>query len=345
MSVYRYSVKKENMRSGFQGNLFRPHVFLCLCALWICCTYDTELPLQNYEPRCGVSEIQKVLLFPDSVVCTLTVDDLNDRFLRFSLQSDDSNSCEWAHSSRFLEEEYGPKRLILYHTSDVMGSFSGFLNIRDDYGGKLSIPYRIDKHFRDSFGSFPLDNRVWLPYSSGDQSGISFDHLDKKLLFLFGNADTSLLSAGIRSVFTVSDDFRISVTFKLRDDMAEGFEAAFFVSTSSDTGKWIGQKAGMYVSGNRGGLRMSCRSVNFQIQSSEMDCDFGEMIIRRTGEDIEYLLHDGDPSNEPISLSVHKFLPQEPIFVHMRMKVDDCSRVRSCSWKNFSVHEGKLQPI
>ncbi len=318
-------------------------ILIAITIIWQSCTYDTNIPLQNHEPECNFSQIEKTLQYPDSVICTLSIKDMNDRFLKLSITDTDGQfEDNWPGTFKFLNNDYGNKRVVLFDSRSEMGFFSGILRLTDYHEGVTSLNYNITKVFKESFASYPLDTCRWKLYAKSDTSVISYDFMDKKLMFLFGAEDSASLSAGIRSVFAISSDFHSSVNFKLRDDMSDGFEASFFVSTSPDTGKWSGKVAGVFIAGNAGRLRLTCKSIDFQIQSKEIELYSGELTLKRTGNILQYSFHDGNPQSEVLPLAEYTFIPDTGLYVHLRMKVDECSRIRSCSWKNFTVQSGTL---
>ncbi len=121
-----------------------------------------------------------------------------------------------------------------------MGRYRGILALCDEAGATLKIPYDIEKIFIAPFDTFPLSKEIWQPYITDDSLHIGFDYIDAKLSFTFKrnnniSSDTSFV-AGIRSRFFIFSSFYVTIDFKLRDEMDDAFEAAFFVSSSADTG-------------------------------------------------------------------------------------------------------------
>lgn len=337
------------MRSASPTDAFLALLALVLGGIPLSCTYDTGLPLQNDAPECiSHSFVQENLFYPESTVCTLRVADLNDKTFDLSLIGKEASALSsdfaWCENGGAT---YGTKEVYFHMPTSVVGTHSGAICICDHQGTADTVHYSVTKTFRDELDRYPLDAANWEPYSREDSSLLRFDYKDRKLIFVFppenGDEETAVKSTGIRSQFSVSGNFELKIDFKLRDDMTEGFELAFFVSTSSATGRWDGQVAGFFVSGNEGRVRLTCRSVQFQIQSKDIDFYSGELALSRQNDTLEYFYHDGNPLKDPLSLAVHGFPPDSPLYVHLRMTVDDRSKIRSCAWNNFVASRGELR--
>ena len=176
-----------------------------------------------------------------------------------------------------------------------------------------------------------------------DSLHLGFDYIDSKLAFTFKQSDDTLhapLSTGIRSMFCLPSSFYATIDFKLRDEMDEAFEVGFFISSSPDTGRWAGERAGIFISGVNGRLRFECRSINLQSYSYETNTVVGQLGITRTDSIITYYLHDGNPAAVPLPLTFQNYPAGVPVYVHLKMIVRDLSKDRNCYWNDFSIPEG-----
>ena len=320
------------------------------------CFFDAEYPLQNDRPSCSIEHIATTLYYPESSVCTLQISDRNDAelavtILPCSISINDSMYCDtfttlpWPGSYTFLKTGYDTKLLHLSLDTNKMGWFRGILRFTDEAGAALEIPYAINKIFRDPFDVYPFSDKNWHCYLSDDSAYCRFDYIDKKLLFTFPMSDdtsTSAHSTGIRSRFTFPSDFYTTIDFKLRDEMDDAFEVYFFISSSPDTGRWDGKKAGFFISGTNGRLRLECRSINLQSYSFESGITAGQLGISRKDSIVSYFFHDGNPAATPKPLTSQMYPDTLPVFIHLKMSVKDLKKDRNCSWNNFVLVEGEI---
>ena len=338
--------------------MFRCGIALLLAGSGIpSCFFDADIPLRNDAPEfVDAEEVSRVLYYPESTICTLTVADRNDTIFSVStlpcvVSDDDSSSCatastaDWPGSLIYLSGGYDEKRIVMKWASDSMGTFLGTLLLSDADGAVASVPYRIKRTFIDAFDGTMLSD-CWTSYTPDDSTRMGFDYVDGKLVFRFNHKDapaSGRQTAGVVSRFSLPGDFYLSVDFRLRDEMDDAFEVGFFVSTSSDTGRWDGDKAGVFITGTGGRLRFECRSVDLQSYSFETTQTGGELGISRTGSTISYYFHDGNPSVVPQPLVFQAFPADTGVVAHLRMTVDDVSKDRNCSWNDFCVTEGKIR--
>lgn len=315
------------------------------------CTYNTNIPLSNSSPSCqNLTSINKQLFFPDNVVCTLFVNDLNDTKLTLDIHSDSQQTQKvdfnqfMAHFTQ-LEETFGTKSVLLTIDPSDLGSFNGKLFIHDQQGAFTSVPYNIAMQFLEPFDSHPRNSSNWQLYNNDDTSMVKIDYTDKKLLFVFDTTQTRLTTTtGIVSRFKLYGDFSISVDFRIRDDMDDGFETGFFVSTSSDTGKWSGDIAGIYLQGIQNRIRIECRSDNLQSFSKETDLFSGNIGISRDSSRVSFFYHDGNPLQSPVPLTQLSYTSNDTVFVHIKMSVKDRKRSRHTLWNDLRIARGHIIP-
>jgi hypothetical protein len=339
-----------------------PHPFRCAwcgaALLTLCrCLFDADLPLENDPPACtNRSEIRASLVYPDSSLCTLSIIDRNDAALSLrelpcggdeatGVPCDSQHPQPWAGSFEFLSTGYAEKRLRLSFGTNRMGVYRGMLLLADAASATLRLPYTIEKIFLDPFDAFPLSATTWQPYHRDDPLHLGFDYIDKKLTFSFtrsGDTSGTPLSTGIRTRFSLPSAFHATIDFKLRDEMDDAFEVAFFISSSSDTGRWAGDKAGSFITGNNGRLRIECRSINLQSYSYESGTTAGELGISRTDSTISYYFHDGNPAVIPKPLATQLYPADIPVYVHLKMTVRDHLKDRHCSWNDFTISSGTI---
>jgi|WetSurMetagenome_2_1015567.scaffolds.fasta_scaffold90170_2 hypothetical protein len=319
----------------------------------VSCIFNGDLTLQNDSPDClNCSAIQKVLAYPDSFLCELNIADRNDTgfFLSIAPCTDSTKTeCQvyspWPGSYKYLANGYETKKLSLFFPTDQMGAYSGTLVIQDASNAKLFLPYTVNKMFIDSFDSPQVSNQYWQYYNKNDSEHVVVDNREKKLMFSFKAVPDSLdkpQCTGIRSVFQVSDSLETSVQFKLRDDVDSAFEIDFFISSSPDTGKWDGEKAGIFISGQKNRLRLVCKSIYLQNKTFETDIVSGKMGIFRSDTRVTYYFGDGTSSKNLLS-GVNYYFPRDvPVFIHLKMSVTNQSKDHYCYWNDFTITKGVL---
>jgi hypothetical protein len=324
---------------------------ICIFVIFqlVLCTYDTDIPLSNSIPACqNLASINKHLFFPDSVICTLLVNDLNDTKLNLHIQSDSQKILDFhplATKYTLLEETFGTKSILLTIDPSDLGSFNGKLYIQDQQGALTSLPYNVVMQFFEPFDSHPRNSSNWQLYNSDDTSMVKIDFTDKKLLFVFDTTQTRQnATTGIVSRFKLYGDFSISVDFRIRDEMDDGFETGFFVSTSSDTGRWSGDIAGIYLQGIQNRIRMECRSDNLQSFSKETDLFSGQIAISRDSNKVSFFYHDGNPLQSPVPLTQLSYTSNDTVFIHIKMSVKDRKRCRHSLWNDLYVTRGRIIP-
>lgn len=313
------------------------------------CVFDPDIALVNDKPQCtSHRSIVKCIYYPESIVCTLSVTDLNDASLKALVcpESDSSLSSAsdtflWYGNCTLLQENYNIKKLAISLDTNLMGLYSGVLLITDSYGAYAGLPFEINNIFCDSFDSPDLSG-YWNNYITGDTNAINFDFTDRKLQFLFSESD-NILSDGIRSAFRISGDFSITVDLKLRDEMTDGFETSFFISNSQDTGRWGVKTGGIFLSGKQNQLILECRSVNLQSYIIDEDRNSGKLGMTRQGSKLSFFYTDGDPRIKPQPITTHEYYADSAVYVHLRMKVSELSKTRHCLWNNFMVVKGSLE--
>jgi hypothetical protein len=325
--------------------------FLLIIFQFLLCTYNTDIPLSNSTPSCqNFTSINRQLFFPDSVVCTLLVKDLNDKKLTLSILSDSQQLQIPAFqplkvNRTLLEETFGTKSILLSIDPSVLGNFKGIFLINDQNGAFTSLPFTINTQFFEPFDSHPLTSSNWQLYNSNDTSIIKIDFTDKKLLFIFDTIQAKqITSTGIVSRFRLCGNFSISVDFRIRDEMDDGFETGFFISTSNDTGKWGGDVAGIYLQGAQNRIRMECRSDNLQSFSKETDLFSGTIGISRDSSRVSFFYHDGNPMQSPIPLTQLSYTSNDTVFIHIKMSVKDRKRPRHSLWNDLYVTRGHIIP-
>ncbi len=326
-------------------------IFTFVSFLFLLCTYNTDIPLSNSTPSCqNITSINKQLFFPDSVVCTLSVKDLNDKKLNFTTQSD-SDLLQIPElppvraNGTLLEETFDTKRILLTITPSVLGTFKGMFFIHDSKGASTPVPFTIGMQFLEPFDSHPRNSSYWQLYNSDDTSTIRIDFTDKKLLFIFDSTQAKQVNAtGLVSRFKLCGNFSTSVDFRIRDEMDDGFETGFFISTSNDTGKWSGDVAGIFLQGTQNRIRIECRSDNLQSFSKETDLFSGNIGISRDSNRVSFFYHDGNPIQSPVSLTQHSYTSNDTVFIHIKMSVKDRKRSRHTLWNDLRVARGHIIP-
>jgi hypothetical protein len=334
--------------------LLTPMIAVLLCVN--SCFFDADIPLRNDPPACeNISNVKKTLFHPDSSVCTLLISDRNDQSLSVAAldcsTSSDRPFCDsqktvsWPGEYRFLSTGYGIKQIHLLLDTNRMGVYRGILLLEDEQHAVIKIPYAITKQFVDRFDTYPLSSSLWQPYRENDSINLRYDYIDHKLNFTFKQSSENLTSprtTGIHSRFSITSSFYTSVKFKLRDEMDDAFETAFFISSSPDTNLWSGERAGIFISGVGNRLIFECRSTDLQNFHFETTISSGEIAISRSDTLVHFFFYDGNPSASPQALATETYPAEKPVYIHMKMTVSDLAKDRNCYWNDFLVSEGVI---
>lgn len=305
------------------------------------CIFDPHIPIRNNPPVCtNMQSIDKTIFYPESSICTLYISDLNDRHLQISfIQNDSPDTLPCFCSFQCINESFDLKYIYLWLNTNLLKTYTGSLFIKDSHQEQTMIPYRIRSIFLEHFDSFPLSAKNWTYYSNPEAKHLRFDYIDRKLQFVFDSTSQEL-STGIRSNFKIGGDFTASIELKLRDEMKDGFTVNFFISNSADTGKWDGDIAGISISGLQSSMKLDCKSIELQNYSRVEKMTSGELKLSRKGSLLNYYFNDGTTSSDSQPVITHSYLPDDSVYIHLKMTVSDLSKVRHCSWNNFAVTEG-----
>jgi hypothetical protein len=339
----------------------RSRYALALCVAGLnSCQFNTDIPLHNNPPRlASLSAIKKMIFYPDSALCTLAVTDLNDTGfnVRVCIAADSSDtSCSihslpWLGSYRCVNLSPGTFNLFFGLDTCRMGLYCGHIHIEDPEMAGAKVPFAISfkavDMLRDS-----IKSGFWMRDS--DRTDITFSPENGELQFLFSKASdsTSALArspaaTGIRSQFKLSGDLETSIKFQLRDDMVDGFEVAFYLSTSPLSGPWDGDIAGFYVTGLTNHVRLAGTSIDMQTDSRDIPYFAGKfaggrLLISRRADTVGYTFIPSDSSIPMTVLNRLTFPADSAVFVHCRMSVADRLRFRHCLWSDFEVTQGTL---
>jgi hypothetical protein len=326
---------------NFKSLAINQALALSICISLNSCIHDTNLELANNVPVVIslLDTVRSMLIYPDSVVDSLHVSDLNDSILTVR--------SGWIGSGLQLQKNLGTKIIVLSFGETSMGTFSGCATIGDQQGANCSVPYIITKIFRETFESFPPP--LWKMYNINDTvETIKHSYIsnsDATLQFVFSVDETKPasfpLKTGICSEFSIKEDFCCSIVFSILEFSKSGYECGFFVSTSNDTGQWSGDVGGIFLSGRNSSTEIKCKSVDGQISSATRDYLSGTLWIDRKGTGINFMYSSMGTASKD-TLSKLAFDRNDSLFIHLRMVVDDLRETRSCSWNDFIIHTGKL---
>ncbi|MBD3345094.1 MAG: hypothetical protein GF401_08545 [Chitinivibrionales bacterium] len=309
------------------------------------------MPLQNDIPDCDYQKINSTLFYPDSIICTLTVNDLNDTMHSlFSViagtvdfDSIVSDTLPWIGHTQYLNRDYTDKQILISLAGSTLGKFNGDLLINDSFGDIYVLPYSVERMFCDSFNMYPLNALYWQKYDDMDSAHVTMDYADLKLMFLFDTSSsaTGAAGTGVRSKFAVDGDCKLSVDFSLRDDMFDGFHTDLFLSTSSDTAKYAGRTFGMFLEAGGQWINIKCKS-GWQMSSKEIQYYTGTLYIEKVDSTVRFFGKEAKPSSGRVQFAEFSFSDKDPLYVHFKMMVDDRTRIRHCTWDNFCITEGTL---
>lgn len=334
-----------------------------LSAGYFSCLHDTSISLENDTPRPSRHIVTDTLFYPDSVVCTLVVHDRNDSILSHrlcfrdrTLKSGDSSladtmSCISSFDTGSLtilplEQSLKRKRFLFLAKGTQLGYNEGIASFIDEQDGQAELPFAVHRMLFIPFDTYPLNIQQWKPYAASDSMRMGYEWIDRKLRFEF---DTDSIACsddkvGIMSAFQVCGNFDVSLDFKLRDDLYDGFSFGFFVSADTDTSRWAQNRAGISIIGSQEQrLRIQAQSINFQIASVELPFYSGRLQIVRREHAVVFRCYDADPYAAPIIFDENfTFDVADSCYVHLWMRVDNFQRVRHCSIDNFKCENGWL---
>lgn len=339
------------------GPFVRIFIAAALVPACMCGMFSTDAPLQNNRPRIigPAGLIKKTLQYPDSMVCTLSVCDLNDTQLNVHVcvgQDSLDTACTLipppAMGYLWLKNLPGTQEVALSFSTLAMGTYYGHVHIIDPDSAGLKVPYVISVLMNDSLRKH-LDPLFWI--TDSNSSNITFSlTLSDKLQFLFqGTGDSTGDQTGIRSKFSIRGDLETSINFQLRDDMISGFEISYYLSTSPGTGVWDGDNAGFYITGITANslVRFTTKSINLATESRELVRNTGQTIagrltLTRTGDTAGYSFTPFGESLNSLTMNKFYFPGDSTVYVHARMKVDDLLKTRHCFWSDFELKKGTV---
>jgi hypothetical protein len=320
------------------------------------CQFDTSLDLQNNTPCFNADTVFRATVrYPDSSLCTLRVQDLNDSALAFGVCfSRDSTDTvcpdpePWPWQYHWSGDLPGTASLCLSLDPCSLGFFSGFFHIADTAGAACTLPFVYTVALTDSLNRYPLPPNIWEIEPAEDSAFVGLDFFNQKVRFSFPpTGDATPASTGLCSRFALAGDLETSIRFQLRDDMRDGFEVSFRISTSPLSGPWDGDKTGFAISGLQSHVRFTCASVNMQTDSRDISRNFqefaGYLNITRRGDSVGYQFVPGDPQLPVIPMNRFVFPGDKAVYVHIRMSVDDRLRTRHCLWSDFRVKRGRVR--
>jgi len=279
------------------------------------------------------------MYYPDSLIDSLTVSDLNDSIVTVSNL--------WIGSSGLIQKTLGPKTVLLFYPGNQLGSFSGQFDIVDQQNGKCTVGYNFSKVYIETFDLLPMKD--WVFYNTQDTGNYikrNFISIaDATLEFIFPQSDSESLSpvckTGIRSSFRIKGDFTCSVEFFLLEFLKNGYECGFFVSTSQDTGQWAGDVAGIYLSAINASTEIKCKSNNGLVSTTVRDYFSGVLWLSKTDTTMNFIYSSMGNSVQD-TLNRLTFTISDDLYIHLRMVVDNRLETRSCSWNNLTIHKGTL---
>lgn len=322
--------------------------------------HDVEIPLRNDAPEIisykpGLDTLYDTLTYPDSVICTLLVSDLNDSVLhaypmREGSGQDDTlfyDSAVWPGTIIQNGFSIDLKEIVLSLNKPVLGLFNGNLFVCDEQNSFCILPFSISRVFFESFDQILSDSTCWSRYYPEDtiHVGLKFPGPSLRYEFNPDQSDTGIVTAGIVSNFTVRRNFNIAVDFELRDEMLSGFDVIFLLTDRADTSRLV-PRAGIYLSADLENvdrrLRMSV-GVGINVTSVQTDFFSGTLSITRDDDSsLTFWYQEPVPTAVPVMLGTGFSFNPDSVYIHLRMNVDDYSRRRHCEWDNLKIREGNI---
>jgi hypothetical protein len=320
---------------------------LATCRLGVNYPHDVDIPLTNNIPVSATDSVFATLSYPDLIVSNIAVSDLNDSVLRVYDVPEglDPNGVLTMPPIDSVAADLGVKPVRLLFPGSTFGVFKGNYVVCDEQGGRCVIPYQITKNFVDPFSMSPFISPHWRVYNPSDSQHVVLNYRGPALQFSFPvNDSTGVRSVGVVSRFRLAGDFSISVDYKLRDDMLDGFEVGFFVSPKKDTSRWL-RKGGLLLAGNLTGtgpgVTITARTGG-SLTLNWTEVYDGRMRIERDGGKMTLIyqeLPSTDPDDDTVKIGTFE---DDTVYVHLRMDVDNFIRSRHCEWDNFCVSSGKV---
>jgi hypothetical protein len=308
-----------------------------------------SIPLTNQAPRIVSHDlINDTIIYPETTICKLEVRDDNDSIIDFKFEPNNINDYHAKDPKiEYLSGNVGLKQYLLYLSGNEFGRLHGTLHFCDEQGKCNRNEVDVAKIFRDKFDTEQLNAIFWNMRTLRDTSFLQHDWASRSLRIHFDADDESeqeKMTAGIISKFRITGDFSIQIQFSLRDDMCNGFEAGFFVSSKPDTSRWNPEKTGLFLAGNENNrIRLVARSVDLQHASQEIPFYAGRMEIRRSEENVSFKCHDVDPRSEPVEIGDGFSIDGlDTVYVQLNMRIEDRKRARHSNWDNFVIERGKV---
>lgn len=317
--------------------------------------HKLDVPLQNNIPFIlNDTCVNKTLYYPDTIVCTLQVEDLNDTIFQvasivYDTLQDQSiiyDTIDWPGNAIQLEKEYSTKQIVLTLPGSEMGKYLGTLLVIDEEEASVTIPYHVTKVLRDTFNVFSPDSGIWKMYREDDSALIKPDQILSNYILKFLLDSLHIRkSTGMRSKFALKGDFCININFGLIElafDKLNGVEVTFIISTSPDTIQWSGIDAGLYLHGVHNKLQIrAAKGIDATLKY--ITYYSGNMRIEKKDTVVSLYCWQGNPLIVPKSLINVSFSPEDTLFyIHLKMSVDTLDYSRHCIWDNFSLENGEM---
>lgn len=325
--------------SGFSTHIILRLTAMTIGACYLHCLHDITIPMSNNVPSIvnAPDTLKTTLWYPDSLAGTFLIQDMNDSLIALDSSWPGSYSCSGSG--------YETKTITLFYPGDSMGVLRGTLSIVDPVSATMNIPYAITRRFKDPFESFSLMN-CWQMYDPADSAlflkRVLFSDNDAVMQFVFPvDAAVGAAMCGIRSTFTVCGDYCCSIALTLRSGMFDGFETAFFMSTSADTGRYDGDVSGVFISGRNQEIQIKCKSVDGQVSLQSRSYLDGKILLARHSDTVCYM-YQALGSAVSDTLARHLYAADTGLYVHLRMQVDNRITERDCKWNNFYLTQGDV---
>jgi len=316
--------------------------------------HNLDVTLQNDIPFIvNDTCVSKVLYYPDTIICTLKVEDLNDTIFQIASIVYDTlsnntiliDTINWPGNVIQLNKVYDTKQIELTLPGSVMGIYKGVLLLTDEQNASASLPYHVTKVLRDTFNILSPDPGIWKTYREND-AAILPDHFftSYTIKFLLDSA-LNCKTTGMRTNYGLKGDFCASINFGLIEldyEKLNGIEVDFIVSTSPDTTQWSGIDAGLYINGTLNRIQVrAAKGIN--ATSKYITYYSGNMRIEKKDTLVSLFCWQGNPQSVPNPLKTVSFSVSDTIlYIHLKLKVDDLNYTRYCFWDNFIIGYGEM---
>jgi len=315
----------------------------------ISCTHDINVPVVNSIPQIDISSLPKgsndtlidTVYYPDTLVCTLTVRDLNDNALHI-------NDGTWPGTYMQLNSGYDEKKIKLDLGGMFMNTYAGNLIVSDPtLTASDTLPFRIYKLFQSNFEVFYF-KRFWNMYSRSDTAYVESQYGGG--LDLIGyQSDLQSNPPGLRSRCKFTGKFSFTIDYKVL--LNDGSQLRIFVSPDS-------VPAGPLFGTHEYGICLGCEGNIVTMSYNEGWTDSKPLTMREmsgvlkfdcsdTSLSIFYCRPGSLPADGAPALVTSSMQKTNGVYVHFYTLINTAATssngMHLSNLENFTVDNGQMQ--